>query len=669
MKTTSQWNYLLYLAVLLVVACGQIAEVSEPVQPESETNMIEERQSQVQQLSVGKLITRKEERPSGEKLAGCNGASSPPEVDPFKLAENYGKVSTEMKQSFQRTRKEPPSVYGQLKEFYVTDIAQNHTYSIQARLERITPHAYWYFDENEAFSKEALESVAKVFENEIQPQATKYFGDVWNPGIDNDSRITILNTDLRGGVAGYFGSHDELPRYINPYSNEREMLYMNTGSLHADGKNYQSILAHELQHAIHWNSDASEDAWVNEGMSEVLVALLGYGSYFEREFLNNPDIQLNYWPSSVEFTAPHYGASALFFQFLTHHYGGKEALKEILLEKEDGIRGICEFLKPFNKSFAEVFADWVIANYIGAGDGQYSYGDRRVKITTDVPIFADFDRKDKLPQFSAKYYKVWPDNFPNDIELEFKGSVTVNQVSTECDNSNTCLWSGLGDSIDSSVIYEFDLSGMDLAVLEFRTWYKIEEDWDYAYVSVSDDAGLSWDVLEGTTSTRTNPVGNNLAVGYTGESGGWIKESIDLSPYTGGRIQIRFQYVTDAAVNLDGFLIDDVIIREVDILLDEHKDETYKSAFKSVGKEIISKEGFRPLVVPLYQKFIVQLIEENLDGTSNIYSVPLREDMSGRMIIKGHENRIKNIVIVVSPVTENTYQEATYQLSVKGYEN
>ena len=122
MKTTSQWNYLLYLAVLLVVACGQIAEVSEPVQPESETNMIEERQSQVQQLSVGKLITRKEERPSGEKLAGCNGASSPPEVDPFKLAENYGIVSTEIKQSIQKARTEPPDVYGQLKEFYVVQL-------------------------------------------------------------------------------------------------------------------------------------------------------------------------------------------------------------------------------------------------------------------------------------------------------------------------------------------------------------------------------------------------------------------------------------------------------------------------------------------------------------------------------------------------------------------
>ena len=110
--------------------------------------MIEERQSKVQQLSVDKLITLKEDRPSGEKLAGCNGPSNPPEVDPFKLAENYGIVSTEIKQSIQKARTEPPDVYGQLKEFYVTDIAQNHTYSIQARLERITPHAYWYFDEN-----------------------------------------------------------------------------------------------------------------------------------------------------------------------------------------------------------------------------------------------------------------------------------------------------------------------------------------------------------------------------------------------------------------------------------------------------------------------------------------------------------------------------------------
>ena len=35
-------------------------------------------------------------------------------------------------------------------------------------------------------------------------------------------------------------------------------------------------------------------------------------------------------------------------------------------------------------------------------------------------------------------------------------------------------------------------------------------------------------------------------------------EEVDLSQFAGKKVQIRFEYITDAAINGEGFLLDDV---------------------------------------------------------------------------------------------------------------
>ena len=76
-----------------------------------------------------------------------------------------------------------------------------------------------------------------------------------------------------------------------------------------------------------------------------------------------------------------------------------------------------------------------------------------------------------------------------DALVEFEGEATVAQVGTECHSGRFCWWGGNGDSIDTTLEREFDLSGVESATLEFWMWYEIEEDWDYAFVSVSTDDG------------------------------------------------------------------------------------------------------------------------------------------------------------------------------------
>ncbi len=95
--------------------------------------------------------------------------------------------------------------------------------------------------------------------------------------------------------------------------------------------------------------------------------------------------------------------------------------------------------------------------------------------------------------------------------------------------------------------------------LTFWTRYSLEPDYDYAYVQVSTDGGVSWWEIEGNLSTTTNPHRHNKGFGITGSSSGnWVRGVFPLGTYAGQEIKIRFAYWTDASVTSDGIYIDDI---------------------------------------------------------------------------------------------------------------
>ena len=230
----------------------------------------------------------------GNALASIEVSNEPPERDLFELAlrlrpSSGGPVS--------RVVNPQPVSYekGHSETFWVSDLVDNTSYTIEAAIKVVSEHAYWYVDNSIDLSIDDLRKAAKVFEEEIHPKITDSIGDIWNPGVDNDPRLTILHTALEG-VAGYYGSQDEYPRETHPQSNEREMIYMDGSRLKPGSRAYLGVLAHEFQHAVHWNIDSGEEAWINEGLSEVATELAGFRASFVDLFLQNPDTQLNYWP-------------------------------------------------------------------------------------------------------------------------------------------------------------------------------------------------------------------------------------------------------------------------------------------------------------------------------------------------------------------------------------
>src|SRR5207248_10507791 len=113
-------------------------------------------------------------------------------------------------------------------------------------------------------------------------------------------------------------------------------------------------------------------------------------------------------------------------------------------------------------------------------------------------------------------------------------------------------WGNRGDDMNGNMTRDVDLSGVSRATLEVSLWWDVEDGFDYGYVEVSDDGGLTWNTLPGQYTTNDDPNGQNLGNGTTGKSGGgdtpqWVRDRFDLTPWAGKPIQLRFEYVTDDA--------------------------------------------------------------------------------------------------------------------------
>jgi hypothetical protein len=183
--------------------------------------------------------------------------------------------------------------------------------------------------------------------------------------------------------------------------------------------------------------------------------------------------------------------------------------------------------------------------------------------------------------------------------------------------------------------------------LSYWTWYDIEEDFDYVYLLASED-GERWDMLFPPSGTGSNPTGANYGWGYNGLSGDepvWIEESVDISQYAGKDVQLRFEYITDAAVNGEGFLLDDISIPEIGYFSDFEQDDGGWAAAGFVRIQNLIPQNFRLSLITLGNTPQVQPIPLSADNTATI---PVGSDDS---------------ILVVSGTTRFTRQPATYRFS------
>jgi immune inhibitor A len=596
---------------------------------------------------VATVTLNPDEKPKEIPYLIDSDISVPPETDMFALAQ---RLALKSRSYVDKTANSGHVDYeqGRKDTFKVLDVPGRKVYEVTATLQLVTDHAYWYVDDNVTFTMSDLEESAKIYEWDIYPRITRVLGRELVPGIDNDVHLTILHAPLKG-VAGYYSSMDEYPVQVYPLSNEREMIYLDTHSLTINSYRYLGTLAHEFTHAIQFRADPTEDSWINEGVAEYGKGLAGFVPDFHNAFLASNPVSLINWPDLGGGSPKHYGAASLFVDYLAGQYG-IESIRLLIDEQADNIEGVDEYLKAMKaeKNFRDVFADWLIANYIDdANGGIYSYPTRVIQRPVSEVIEESEKISRKMPQYAGRYYDLQFN--ASETQVVFKGHDHVRLIFEDPPDGVGCWWSNRGDSINTKLTGQFRLPEVSALTFEYSLWYNIENGWDIVYVEVSTDGGMTWDILTSRSALHQGHFVHAFGPGYTGSSDGWFKDSVDLTSYAGHDVHLRFEYVTDGAIHGPGLCVTNIAIPEAGLFYEPFD-----------GNQLWEAQGFVAIVNREPQSFVLRVIE--LGSEVRVRNIPLDKNQSAIFSIYGLGSSLTNAVIVVAGTANWTMMPAQFEL-------
>ena len=584
-----------------------------------------------------------------------------PIADPIDLARRLNGLSIEVPDTL-----DPPSTplqVGAHQVLHASNVDTNDQFDVNATLQYATDHAYFWIQDGVDYDPQSLQLLAETFENRIYPINREFFGSEWNPGIDGDPHIYILYAKGLGDtIAGYFSSVDSLHPLVREDSNGHEMFYFNADTVGLGELFTYGVLAHEFQHMIHWNLDRDETSWINEGLSELASHLNGFGTAIRHPiYTEDPDRSLNDW--DPDDPGPNYGAASLFMLYFLDRYG-KDLTQDLVAHPANGLEsldlvlseaGITDFLSGEPIGADEVVRDWMIANYLddrSVADGQFGYTDysdlQQTQETVALRGCPSEQANSVVRPYGVHYIKLLCEG---QRTLEFDGAENTQVLAVDPFSGDYAFWSNKGDTSDMRLTRAFDLTDVTGPVnLVFQTWFDIEEDWDYIFLLASRDDGATWEFVRTPSGTDSNPNGNSFGWGYTSMTpdSEWIEETVDLSAYAGEEILLRFEYVTDAAVNGEGMMIDDIAVPEIGYFADlEANDGGWEA------------EGWVRIRNVLPQTFELAWI--SLDNETTVEYIALDANNRAQIPIDIGENGAG--VLVVVPTTRFTRQPADYTYS------
>jgi hypothetical protein len=560
-----------------------------------------------------------------------------------------------------------PIPVGTVDTFWVSNVDTIENFEVQAEMVYATDHVYFWVEQGVDFDPGDVKDLVDDFEEGAYPTNRSFFGSEWSPGVDGDVHLYILYaTNLGYSVAGYYSSADELSPLAHQYSNGHEMFYLSADNVELWEEFTYSVLAHEFQHMIHWSLDRNEESWLNEGFSELASHLSGFDvGGWDYAYASDPDLALTYWPTSG---AAHYGQAFLFVTYFLDRFGS-EATQAVVANPKNGLDSIDRTLNAMGFvdsqtgapiTADDVHRDWAIAmlaNDPSIYDGRYtfhSYIAPQVGFSDQLIACPTGSQERQVNQYGIDYIHI---ECEGTYSLSFDGASVVPVLPGEAYSGDFTFWSNRGDTSDMTLTRTFDLRQVEGPVEAiYRVWYDIEEGWDYLYLEVSPDGGDTWQILETPSGTADDLSGNSFGWAYTGFSGGgaeprWIQETVDLSEFAGQEILLRFEYITDAAVNGDGLLLDDLSIEAIDYFEDFETDEGGWQA-----------AGFVRLYNRLPQTYRVVLVEQG--RAIEVRELTLDENNHAEIEIT-FEKGTREIVLIVTATTRHTWQPAAYIVELK----
>ncbi|MGD8759004.1 MAG: immune inhibitor A [Anaerolineales bacterium] len=562
-----------------------------------------------------------------------------------------------------------PIPLGTVQSFWASNSDLDEYFQFDAELVYATDHVYFWFDVTAPYDFEEVRALVDQFENHTYPTTRAFFGSEWSPGVDGDPHLYILAANGLGATtAGYYGSNDEYSPLVHEYSNAHEMFYL-SADLDLGSDWTSGVLAHEFQHMIHWRLDANEETWMNEGFAELSSFLNGHdpgGADFI--YAQDPDLTLSYWPSGPGVALPNYGQSYLFMSYVLDRLG-PEGTQALVANTANGLDSIDQILANMGTidpltgdpvTADDLYRDWATAFLVqdpSVGDGRYY---NHTYTTGPIPAMSDRitncpvdEQYRQVSQYGIDYIQIL---CQGDYVLSFAGDPYAQVVPTNPHSGDYAFWSNRGDHSDMTLSRPFDFRDVEGPItFEYWVWFDIEENWDYIYLTTSTDGGDTWEILTTPSGTDYDPVGNSYGWGYTGYSGGgatpvWVQESVDLTQFAGQQVILRFEYVTDAAVNGDGLLLDDLSIPAIGYSEDFEQDEG--------GWE---PAGFVRLSNVLPQSYRLVLVERGAE--TQVRELALDSDQRFQVDLSIQDD-VADVVLIVIGTTRHTWQDSTYRFSI-----
>jgi hypothetical protein len=557
---------------------------------------------------------------------------------------------------------EPPRrVPNALRTFWVTDASTGERQEITARLRIQADHVEIWVEEGVWHDVRELSEAANFFETHIYATTRAAFGSEWMPGVDNNPRLVILHTTGLGeGVAGYTSSVDEFPRTVHPFSNEAEMITVHIGAVDVGSPSYYALLARQLQRLIQWAHDRNEARWVKEGLAELAAHISSVDPDGPEQIPStDPDTPLATWGSSSGGVSTRRRTAYLFAAYY-HERFGDEGTRALVAQPLNGITGIEATLADLQAglTFEEFFAEWLVSNYLDSESEppttQFGYVNLDLGRPKPSAVYEDYPAQleASVQQFGADYILL---RGTDDIRVQFTGVTRTALLDVPPHSGRYMWWSNQADESLATLTRTFDLSAVEHATLTYWAWYDIEPGYDYTVVEVSVDGGAEWETLSPPSATDENPYGNNPEWGYTGLSGdpsGWISETVDLSPYAGGEVTVRFAYLTDEAVTGAGFLLDDIAIPEIG-----YSDDTEAGEGGWAAAGFLRSDGSVP------QRYLALLVGGA--DTITVERLTVGEDQEANWTVPLSSTGWQEAVLVLSGLAPLTAKPAPYKLAIE----
>jgi hypothetical protein len=571
---------------------------------------------------------------------------------------------------------------------------------------------------------------------------TYYIGDgddivVLIDNVRDDNLYDLNNTQGFSYIAGFFSSG------LNGFFNRNVMTIDAFDWLHRTGQNppnepvpgdncasaparpslYEGVFAHEYQHLLLSYVDPPETTWINEGTSDIAIALTGYGDpaapitdlHFDSHIQcfqgynsvqtdanpnprpGGPENSLNMWGDQnfdhEQEILCDYGGAYSFLLWLGDTYGdgvyhtlhndadhqGFDAIQAIL----DDVAPGTTVLQAIDTWQAVMALDASLddgATLNGADQDLYSVDRLHGSINweTGAPDNDAYDTPGAPPN-GGDFVRLMDEGgaflSAGDVDsVDFQGVADLPPLpktwtvddAPPSGADGPALHSPVGDNLNEVIVRTVDIPA-DSPELTFDAAWDLEATFDFGYAQITTDGGESYTSLECTdTVDDTDPalgnVGPGFGQGFNGENDPpvFAPQACDLSAFAGmNDVGLAFRVFNDGGVHFDGFWVDTVAIDGTVISNGDDLD-----AWQSATE-------FNPVEV---EGYTVQLLSYDSAGGGDafLFSLPLDGSFHGSLsgadvaAAIGSDNDVVAAIVTYHDGTQLVSQYAPYTLDVNG---